>query len=104
MRIVFLVDYPQHVPTVAAWVYQQWLSQEPGSSLEQVAATFRTHLQRDAIPLTLLALDAEQTAIGTASIYRQDMSTRPHLSPWLAAVYVLPAYRDQGIGTRLVEA
>jgi N-acetylglutamate synthase-like GNAT family acetyltransferase len=32
------------------------------------------------------------------------MDTRPDLSPWLAAVYVAPAYRKQGIGSALVKA
>ena len=41
---------------------------------------------------------------GTASIYVHDMDTRPDLSPWLAAVYVAPAYRKQGIGSALVKA
>jgi N-acetylglutamate synthase-like GNAT family acetyltransferase len=104
MRIVFLADFPHHVPTVAAWVYHQWLQQESGRSLARVEAQFSTHLQRDAIPLTLLALAEDQTLLGTASLYPQDMSTRPELSPWLAAVYVVPAYRTQGIGTQLVQA
>lgn len=30
------------------------------------------------------------------------MDTHPELTPWLAALFVLPHYRDQGIGQALV--
>jgi GNAT superfamily N-acetyltransferase len=61
------------------------------------------HLNRDRIPLTLLAL-VESQPVGTASIFLHDMDTRMDLTPWLAAVYVLPEFRGQGIGSQLVRA
>jgi N-acetylglutamate synthase-like GNAT family acetyltransferase len=45
-------------------------------------------------------VDAEP--VGLASLVVCDMGTRPDLSPWLAAVYVLPAFRRRGIATALV--
>lgn len=40
---------------------------------------------------------------GSASIVKSDLDTHPHLSPWLASVYVHPNYRCQGIATKLIE-
>ena len=53
--------------------------------------------------MTLIALLNDQP-VGTASIFLDDMDTRADLSPWLAAVYVPPEHRSQGIGTCLVQA
>ena len=51
----------------------------------------------------MLALVGGQP-VGTASIFTHDMETRMELSPWLAAVYVMPEFRGQGIGSQLVLA
>ncbi len=75
----------------------------PELTVENLTDIFREHLNRDCIPLTLIALFDGQPA-GTASIYVHDMDTRPDLSPWLAAVYVAPSYRKRGIGSALVKA
>jgi len=74
----------------------------PGLTLEDLTRTFTGHLNRDCIPLTLIAFLDGQPA-GTASIYVHDMDIRLDLTPWLAAVYVPPPYRKQGIGSELVK-
>jgi len=75
----------------------------PGLTAEDLTRIFSEHLNRDRIPLTLIAFLDGQPA-GTASIFVHDMDTRPDLSPWLAAVFVAPPYRKQGIGSQLVKA
>jgi GNAT superfamily N-acetyltransferase len=103
LTISFLADYPAYLSTVSAWVFGEWGEHMPGLTLEGLTRIFGGHLNRDRIPLTLIAFLDGQPA-GTASIYVNDMETRPDLSPWLAAVYVAPPYRKQGIGTELVKA
>ena len=46
----------------------------------------------------------DETVIGIVSLKVNDMDTRPELTPWLAGLYVVPAYRRRGIGHRLVQA
>jgi GNAT superfamily N-acetyltransferase len=101
MLIVYLADYPQNLPTVAGWIFDEWGWEMPGSTLEGIQAEFSLHLNRDRIPLTMLAL-AEGQPAGTASIFLHDMDARMDLTPWLAAVYVVPEFRGQGIGSQLV--
>ena len=82
---------------------EEWGHASPGTTLESLEEKFRGHLNRNAIPLTLLTMD-EDRPLGTASLVFYDMKERQDLSPWLAAVYVLPEQRGRGIGARLVKS
>ena len=55
----------------------------------------------DAIPLTMITLEGD-TLVGSVTIKAQDFASRPELSPWIAAVFVLPEFRHRGIGSKLV--
>lgn len=103
MTIAYLADCPEHLPVVATWIFDTWGHLIPGLTWDLVAAKLHGRLNRDAIPLTLVALQAG-LPVGTASLIPDDMSTRPELGPWLASVYVAPEHRRQGIGSQLVGA
>lgn len=40
--------------------------------------------------------------VGSVSLIASNMDTRPELTPWLAALFVLPESRDLGVGRALV--
>lgn len=103
MKITYLASRPQHVSTVAKWVMDEWGHASPGTTLESLKEKFRTHLNRNTVPLTLLAMEADRP-LGTASLVIHDMKDHQELSPWLSAVYVLPEHRGQGIGSKLVKS
>jgi len=44
----------------------------------------------------------DDTPVGSVSLIASNMDTRPELTPWLAALFVLPQYRRRGVGTALV--
>jgi len=98
-----LIDCPQHLPQVAAWIFDEWGHLTQGLTLDKVETHLQNHLNRDAIPLTVVA-NQDQLPVGTASLMLNDLSNRPELSPWLASVYVTPEYRKQGVGSQLVSA
>ncbi len=58
------------------------------------------YLSENFIPSTFIAKDKK--LLGSAAIVKNDMETRPELSPWLASVYVAPQYRNRGVGTELI--
>ena len=62
----------------------------------------KQRLNKNKIPLTFVALKKDKP-VGTASIYKYDMTTHKHLSPWLAAVFVPSEHRREGIGSQLVK-
>src|SRR5699024_8223156 len=53
------------------------------------------------IPLALVAHEGGRF-LGTASVIASDLPERPHLTPWVAAVWVEPDARRRGLGAALV--
>ncbi len=104
MKIEYLADHPEHIPKLAAWFYEQWSwFLPPESSASTIETKFRTHLNRDALPIALVALHGNEL-VGTASLRVNDMDVFTELRPWLGGVYVAPAHRRKGVGRRLVAA
>ncbi|WP_244445255.1 GNAT family N-acetyltransferase [Microvirga sp. BSC39] len=54
------------------------------------------------IPTALVAHEGDWF-IGTVSIIACDEETRPHYTPWVAALWVEPEHRRQRIGAALVD-
>lgn len=103
MEIRFLADRPELVPTLAEWFHAEWGHVVPWGTVEGFAELFRGQLRRDALPLALVALDAD-ALVGTASLRVADMADRPERTPWLGGVYVRPEARGRGVGEALVRA
>ena len=101
LKIEFLVEMPQFVPVVTKWLFDEWGGDLPGTDLSFWRAGVESRLRRKKIPLTLVAVDHEK-AIGTSSIYIDDMDGYGGYSPWLAAVFVSKDHRNRGVGSALV--
>jgi predicted N-acetyltransferase YhbS len=54
-------------------------------------------------PFALVAHQKDQYA-GHVLAIRSDLGSRPDLSPWIAALWVEPGFREQGIATALMKA
>ena len=101
MTIEYLADHPEAVPTLAAWQHAEWGDVRPGDTAEKRAARLQGWSNRDRIPLTVVAHEANDV-LGSASLIEHDMETRMELTPWLAGVFVGESYRRRGIGAQLV--
>ena len=101
MTIEYLADHPEVVATLAQWQHAEWGHIRPGDTAEKRAARLRTWVNRDCIPLTVVALEASEL-LGSASLIAHDMETRMELTPWLAGVFVGEQYRRRGVGAQLV--
>jgi ribosomal-protein-alanine N-acetyltransferase len=101
LTIEHLFEHPEHIPTVARWIHEEFWDGRPGHSVDTMAARLREATTANDIPLSLLALVDGQPA-GTINLVENDDEERPHLRPWLAALLVVPEFRRRGIGARLV--
>ena len=103
IRIAYLADHLDALPTLVDWEVTTWGHLAPTRTPADVHASFARRATRDGIPSARLAL-AGANPVGMASLVRQDLTTRPELTPWLASVFVAPHARRQGIGGQLVRA
>lgn len=103
LRIEQLANRIDLLPVVAGWIYDEWWQDAEEASLNTLTDLLRAHRVPDQMPMTLIALLGLHP-VGTATLLPHDVGTEqwPQLSPWMAAVYVAPAYRRRGIGARLV--
>ena len=101
MTIDYLADEPETLDTLVQWQHREWGHVRGGETLDQRRARLACSLNRDRIPLTVVALEGGEV-LGSASLIAHDMETRMELTPWLASVFVGEQYRRRGIGAELV--
>ena len=103
IRVVHLFEHPECLGAVARWIHEEWWADKPGHTVETMEARLGEAIHPDAIPLSLVALDMGRP-VGTVNLVANDNEERPDLTPWLAALLVLPEHRDHGVGSELVRA
>ncbi len=101
IRFDYLADYKDIISVCASWAYGQWGCQS-GGSIERAMNHFLDGANKKKIPITFVAIIDEKPA-GMISLWESDCESRPHLSPWLASLYVHPFYRGRGIASGLVK-
>jgi GNAT superfamily N-acetyltransferase len=101
IHIIPLVEHPLLAPVVAQWHFAEWGHLYPGGTVEGWLEHIQTRMNRDRIPITVVALDGEEP-LGTGALVEQDMETHPELSPWLGGVYVTPIARRRGVASAIV--
>ena len=71
-------------------------------SVDEQMEKISERVNTDRLPLAFVAR-VDTVPVGTASLKIQEMSTHKHLYHWLGTVYVVPEYRNMGIGSALVK-
>lgn len=97
-----LVQHPHHHAELAQWMFQEWGQFYPGATLEKTARWVHRTSRRSGLPLTMLALDA-QNLVGFAMLQRQELYREKGITPWLGGLLVKKNYQRQGVGTRLLD-
>ncbi|MBC8184741.1 GNAT family N-acetyltransferase [candidate division KSB1 bacterium] len=102
MKISHISKHPNAIPIIANWIVDEWGDTAPGVNFKNITTSLKREIIENKIPKTFIAFEKDRY-LGTASIFENDMSTRPELTPWLAAVYVDSKYRNKGVGSELVK-
>jgi len=102
-QIALLAEHIDVIPTLAQWFQSQWPDYFAGRSLADIERDFYGDLNRDRIPLRLIAFEANELA-GTVVLRERASETHAEFRPGLGGLYVADSYRRRGVGTELVRA
>lgn len=100
-EITYLADEIHHAEELATLQHAEWGHLSPSFSLNDRIERLKQVSGKDEVPTVLIAVDGS-TVFGSVALVVNDMQTRAHLTPWLAAVYVKPELRRNGIASALV--
>ena len=89
---------PQHASCVTEWL---WRAFGADALPRAFFASIVGHSQTPgALPITFIAAEGEML-LGTVGLWRCDLISRQDLYPWMAALYVAPEARGQGLAGKL---
>ncbi len=100
VQVTTVREHPDTIQTVARWLWTEW-AQRKGRPIERVIARLTARTATAGPEQTWVVLEGT-TPVATASLVHDDLDTRSDLTPWLASVYVDPAFRGRGHAARLV--
>ena len=103
IKIAFLADCPEVIPTLSQWFRAQWPDYFAGRSLADIGQDFGAEANRSGLPVRLVAF-ADGELAGTITLREQAIETLPEYRPGLGGLFVLEQHRGRGIGTALVRA
>ena len=103
IAIDYLANCPDLVDALARLSWNEWqeIYLQRKQTLDDSVKTYRKRMNTDRLPLTLVGLQASEL-VGMVSLKFHDMDTRPDLDPWLGGLFVLPEWRNRGVGTILM--
>jgi N-acetylglutamate synthase-like GNAT family acetyltransferase len=99
-RISYLIEYPEYIPQLAQWLFEEWDIILGEKTPEARIKKLQTHMNRDKLPMAWVA-HANGQPLGTAALRVHDLEGREDLTPWLGGVFVGSQFRRQGIGAAL---
>lgn len=115
IAIDYLANCPELMDELARLSWKEWqeIYQQRKQTLEDSLKNYRERTNTDRLPLTLVAVRARhgqsltglavncRELVGMVSLKFHDMDTRPDLDPWLGGLFVVPEWRNRGVGTML---
>ena len=99
MNFIFLADKAGAIAEIAGWYFAEW-GHITRMSRESIAAKMRDALNRDKIPLFVLAVE-EDEVLAVAELKYREMAIYPDKEHWIGGVFVRPSHRGRGIASQL---
>lgn len=102
MKFVFLADKKEAIDELAQWYFDEWGDYVDNASVESFTAELNNYLNKNAVPLIILALEDDQV-IAAAQLKFREMTIYPDKEHWLGGVYVAENYRGVKVASALVK-
>lgn len=103
LEFMFLADRVDAIPTISKWYFDEWGHLSESDSIESTRDRMQDYMNRDEIPLILLATHDDQV-VGAAQLkYREMADMFPNSEHWLGGVCVATGHRGLGYGSQIVE-
>jgi GNAT superfamily N-acetyltransferase len=100
VQILPLSEKKEIYPIPAFWAYINWyLSRDIPFNI--ILNEYKRRAAGMASPYTFMAFSDDIPA-GMVTLKQHDLASRKDLSPWLSALYVVPEFRNQGIGSQMI--
>jgi len=103
IQVTHIRNHRESIHTLATAQFDLWGSLTSRNTLEEYERLLYRAAESENLPVTLVAVD-ESRVLGSVNVLECDLSLRQELTPWLAQLFVFPAFRRQGVGTSLVKA
>jgi predicted N-acetyltransferase YhbS len=100
--IVDLKSRPDHFELICERIWRTWWEPD-GLARDAVEVALGAVVQADGFPFTLVA-EREGVFAGTVTAIQTDIASHPELGPCIAALWVEPAHRGQGLGGNLLQS
>jgi GNAT superfamily N-acetyltransferase len=101
MNFKLLADSEDAIPTIARWYFDEWGHLDEGSSVEKFRYKLGKALNRDRVPLVVLAVESD-VIIGVTELKFREMDIYPEKEHWLGGVFVPSEHRGRGIASSIV--
>lgn len=104
MRLDFLKNCPEVIPTLAQWLYKQWHTYDTSLTEEKLVSAFKTRLNTDSIPITFVVFK-DGLPTGTISLKKEtdpEFVDFPKNLVWMGGFLVASEERNQGLGQELL--
>lgn len=102
IKIGFLADYPETIPSLAKWFRAEWSKYYADWTQAEMEQDFLEDTSRDHLPCRLVAFEVDQL-VGTI-ILREQNHVAPEYQPELGGLLVVESQRGHSVGTELVQA
>lgn len=98
------MDNPDYLAQTSDLLFREWSSLPLWADEEKIQARLIARNVSDSSQITLVAIDAENRVIATASLVHYELNDNPQRMHWLGEIITRPSHRGQGTGTLLINA
>ncbi|MDR0631786.1 MAG: GNAT family N-acetyltransferase [Holosporaceae bacterium] len=102
MRIDYLANHVDLIPTVAQWYFEAWRRFSKNLSIEDTKLRLASRLNIDKLDICFLCFGDDDEIVGTFSLTQKDIPNNEDFFPCLSNLFVAEKHRRQKIGEALV--